>query len=88
MSKLTRPSFKKVSPEEAIEISSHLSISSFMESAEVVNAFRQQNHVHIPTGFTANFNFYKMIGAVWTAGYITGIRKERAKGRSSHHKVE
>ena len=67
---------------EAIKISNYTTIDKVNEALEIVKIFKDEGKVFVPAYHPANWNFITMVSAIWTAGYLSGIRKEREKKKA------
>ena len=66
-----------IAPEEVVRISRrHRTITDCFLAMEIAELYRGK--VYIPVDNTRRWNFACMIGAIWTGGYIAGVRSERA----------
>lgn len=72
--------------EEAIWISEHSSIENMASATVIAETFEKAEHpgnLLIPKRSNGRYflPFARMLGAVWTGGYVAGIREKKAKSR-------
>lgn len=67
--------------EEAIWVSSQRSVKDLTAAQAIAETFAETERVYIPYGTNDMWPFLQMLGAVWTGGYIAGVRAAKEKFR-------
>lgn len=73
---------EEIFAKEAVWVAAHSSIENVAAAREIAEIFAEKKLVYIPCGTSLFWPFLRMLGAVWTGGYISGVRAERKKHRN------
>lgn len=75
---------KKYTIPQIIKIAGQFPICDFEQADEIAWYFHNQRITYVPSG-NLHMGFYRMITAIWTAGYISGVQAERERRKGNVH---
>lgn len=71
--------------EGAIKISENLPLTAYQVILDVVEVFQNRGVIEVSTDSQVFYTMLKVLGSIWTSGYIAGVRNERRKSSIQHH---